>query len=289
MVIATATQGGSFSAFAQALKEAIAEVDPELQIDLLSTRGSAENLPMLMAGKVDLGMVEGTLLHERTAGRDGAPLGLSVITALFPSPGMFVVRADSNYRKIADLRGKRVVFGAAGSGFVVLARYVLDGLGLDQMRDFDAVLLQKASDGPALVLNGEAVALWGGGAGWPAFEAVATGPLGGRFLGLDDEEVAQVRSKHPFLRPMTVRAHTYPGLDNELKTVGSWSWLLARPDLPKDLAARLAGALQRAQQGLQRRFPAAEATPEASRQAMPVGMDFHPGVAGWTPDRGTPP
>ena len=48
---------------------------------------------------------------------------------------MFVVRGDS----IPDLRGKPVIFGARGSGLVILARYVLDGRGLDPARDFHAI------------------------------------------------------------------------------------------------------------------------------------------------------
>ena len=63
---------------------------------------------------------------------------------------------------------------------MVVARYVLDGLGLDMHKDFDAVLLESAKDGPPMILNGEAAAMWGGGLGWPGFEAVALGPQGAR-------------------------------------------------------------------------------------------------------------
>ena len=225
LVLATATAGGSFTAFGQALKDALAEVDGELQIDLLPTGGSAENLPLLRAGRVDLALVEGSLLHSAQSGST-APLPL-VVSALFPSPGLFVVRGDSPARTVRDLRRRRVVFGVAGSGFVVLARHILEGLGLDMQRDFDAVLLQSAREGPPMVLTGEAAALWGGGTGWPAFEAVARGPLGARFIGLSSEEVAQVRDRHPFLRPMTVRANAYSGQTEPVDTVGSWAWLLA--------------------------------------------------------------
>ena len=81
---------------------------------------------------------------------------------------MFMVRADSPYRSISDLKGKPVVWGAASSGFIVLARYVMDGLGLDIKKDFEAILLDKAGDGPPMVLDGRAAAMWGGGVGWPA-------------------------------------------------------------------------------------------------------------------------
>jgi len=93
-----------------------------------------------------------------------------------------VVRSDSPYRRIADLKGKPVAWGAAGSGLVILGRYVMDGLGLDAAKDFQPVYLEKAGDVPAMVLDGRVAALWGGGAGWPGFKTVMSSPQGGRFI-----------------------------------------------------------------------------------------------------------
>src|SRR5207248_8094282 len=95
-------------------------------------------------------------------------------------------RPDPRAPKAMGLRGKPIAFGARGSGLVVLARYVLDGLGLDQERDFQAVYLERAGDGPAMVLDGRVAALWGGGVGWPGFTAVASS--GGRFIAPTPEE-----------------------------------------------------------------------------------------------------
>ncbi len=163
LVLGTATPGGGFAVYGQAVADAIRETDFALKIELRATKGSAENVPLLEAGRLDLALVEGTLAYEALSGIGRAPAKLLVVAAMYSSPGMFVVRADSPYRTISDLAGRRVVFGAASSGLVVLARYLLDGLGLDMHKDFDAVLLESAKDGPPMVLNGEAAALWGGG------------------------------------------------------------------------------------------------------------------------------
>ena len=198
---------------------------------------------------------------------------------MYTSPGMFVVRADSPYRTIGDLAGRRVVFGAASSGLVVLARYVLDGLGLDMHKDFDAVLLESAKDGPPMVLNGEAAALWGGGLGWPGFEAVALGPQGARFIGLGQDDIVRIQNKHAFLKKMTVAAGSYRGQDLPIATVGSSSLILAQPGLANELAYRFARALHLAQPLLgQRLQPARETTPPNTIAASPrIGL-IHPGV-----------
>src|SRR5206468_3190020 len=145
-----------------------------------NTKGSTENVPLLETNAVDLALVQGEVAYEALQGVGRAPSPIRIVAAMYSTPGMFVVRADSPARTIEDLRGKPVAFGARGSGLVLLARYVLDGLGLDQERDFQAVYLDRAGDGPAMVQDGRVVALWGGGVGWPGFTAVAKAPGGGR-------------------------------------------------------------------------------------------------------------
>src|SRR5207342_3133994 len=131
--------------------------------------------------------------------------------------------ADSPYRTIADLRANPVAFGAAGSGLVILARYVLDGVGLDQNKDFQAIYLERAGDGPAMVMDGRAAALWGGGSGWPGFTAVAKGPASARFVAPSADEAKRILAKHAFLKPLTVPAGGYPGQTAPIASVGSWS------------------------------------------------------------------
>src|SRR5258708_4155897 len=173
--LGTATPGGGFPVYGAAFIAAVQGADAGLAIEAINTKGSTENVPMLEEKRLDIALVQGEVVHEVLTGVGRPPADLKIITAMYSTPGMFVVRADSAYRGIADLKGKPVAFGAAGSGLVILARYVLDGLGLDQNKDFQAIYLERAGDGPAMVMDGRATALWGGGSGWPGFTAVAKG------------------------------------------------------------------------------------------------------------------
>jgi TRAP transporter TAXI family solute receptor len=199
---------------------------------------------------------------------------------MFSSPGMFVVRADSPYRTIKDLVGKPVAFGARGSGLVILARYVLDGLGLSQDKDFEAIYLDRAGDGPAMVLDGRAAALWGGGSGWPGFTTMAQAPGGARFIAPTPDEIAQIRGKHSFLKALTIPAGSYPTQDQPIASVGSWSFVLARPTLDDEVAYRLARALHRAEGDLGNKLAQARETTAANTAAAaPNATMIHPGVA----------
>ncbi|RYI90587.1 MAG: TAXI family TRAP transporter solute-binding subunit, partial [Acetobacteraceae bacterium] len=238
LTLATATPGGGFPAYGEAFVAAIEAADPGLRLLPRNTRGSTENVPLLLSGAVDLALVQGEVVQAAFAG-GAAPGGLGILWAMYSAPGLFVVRADSPARSIADLRGRRIAWGARGSGLVLLARAVLDGLGLDAERDFDPVFLDRAGDGPAMVLAGQVAALWGGGAGWPGFAAVAAGPAGARFIAPAAAEIPGILARQPFLRPMALPAGSYAGQDSAVESVGSWSFVLARPGLAEPLGHRL--------------------------------------------------
>ena len=278
LTLGTATPGGGFAVYGQALAEKIKLADAALAIDLRATKGSGENIPLLQAGQLDLALIEGTIAQEVFDPAASKPAKLSVVAAMYPSAGMFVVRGDSPYRRISDLRGRRVVFGASNSGLVVLARYVLDGLGMDMQKDFDGVLLESAKDGPPMVLDGNAAALWGGGLGWPGFVAVASGAKGARFIGLETQDLARIQAKHPFLKTLTVPAGSYAGLDRDIVTVGAWSMILARPGLSNDIVHRFVRALYSEDRPGERPPQLRETTAKNTRAALVDMKMLHAGA-----------
>jgi TRAP transporter TAXI family solute receptor len=192
---------------------------------------------------------------------------------------MFVVRADSPYKTIRDLVGQPIAFGARGSGLPILSRYLLDGLGLKQDEDFQPIYLDRAGDGPAMVQDGRAAALWGAGIGWPGFAAVAGSPGGARFIAPDADEIARIRAKHSFLKPLTVPAGSYPNQNAPINSLGSWSFVLARESLPDEIAYRLARTLHGAESALCKKLPqACETTAANTVAAAPSQELIHPGV-----------
>ena len=211
VTLGTATPGGGFPVYGDAFIAAVTAQDPSLEIVPVNTKGSTENVPRLEAGTLDIALVQGEVVHEALSGIGRAPAHLNILTAIYPTAGMFVVRADSPARSIADLKGKKIAWGAAGSGLVILGRYVMDGLGLDAAKDFEPVYLERAGDGPAMVLDGRVAALWGGGSGWPGFVAVTSSKEGGRFIVPSTDERARVLARHSFLKTITQAAGSFPG------------------------------------------------------------------------------
>ena len=270
LVLGTANPGGGFPVYGAAFTEVLNAQEPRLRIEARNTKGSAENVPLLEAGKLDLGLVAGEFASALMAKPDAK---LRIIAAMYSSPGLFIVKGDSPVRSIADLRGKPVVLGTQGSGITVLGRNVLDALGIE----VDAITLEKAADGPPMLADSRAAALWGAGVGWPAFGAIAK--QGGRFIAPNASEIALILKKNPALQPVTLPAKSYAGQDAPIPSVGSWSFVFARPDLPEGAGYLLARAIHQAEAKLAAKTEQARETTMANTLAAAPRVELiHPGV-----------
>jgi len=277
--LGTATPGGGFPLYGNAFAEVMNAADASLSIEPRNTKGSNENIPLMEAGQLDIALVAGEPAYEAFMGIGRPATPLKILTAMYSSPGMFVVKADSPYKTIRDLVGQPVAFGAKGSGLPILSRYILDGIGLKQDEDFKSIYLDRAGDGPAMVQDGRAAALWGAGIGWPGFAAMASSPGGARFIAPDAGEIAQIRARHTFLKPLTIPSGSYPGQTAAISSVGSWSFVLTRADLAEDMAYRLARTLHGQEAAFCKKLAqACETTAANTVAAAPKPELIHPGV-----------
>ena len=269
LVLGTATPGGGFPVYGAAFTEVLNAQEQRLRIETRNTKGSTENVPLLEAGKLDLGLVAGELASQVMLKPDTK---LRVIAAMYASPGMFVVKADSPVRSIADLKGRPVVLGTQGSGITVLGRTVLESLNIE----VKPIVLEKAADGPPMLLDGRAAALWGAGVGWPAFTSLAKS--GARFVAPNPSEIASILKKNPQLQQVTLPAKSYPGQEAPIASVGSWSFVFARPDLPEGAGYLLARAIHRSEAQLGAKLEQAKETTMANTLSAAPRALIHPGV-----------
>ena len=286
---ATATKGGGFQLFGQNLADVINVTDSLLRVEPLATKGSRHNLKLLETGEVDVGQVEGNAARVALDGVGRPPANLKVLSVMYPNPGMFVVRGDSTYERIEDLKGQPIAFGTKASGLRILVNDVLDGLGLQPDKDFQQIILDKAAEGPKLVISGEAEALWGAGIGWPGFVKVADGPAGGRFIPPSQEQIQRILEKHPHLKKMTVPAGTYKGQQQDVHSIGLWSLILVRPDLDDESVYRLARAIHKGHEALVSRLPQGRYTQAANTIKYVPAERLHPGAARFYREMGVLP
>jgi TRAP transporter TAXI family solute receptor len=278
LVLGTATPGGGFPVYGEAFAAMMNAQEPKLRIEPRNTKGSTENVPLLEANQLDLALVAGEIASAALAKPDTQ---LRIIAAMYSSPGLVMVRGDSPYRSIADLRGKPVVLGTQASGITALGRTVFDSLGVE----IRPIYLEKAADGPAMLSDGRAEALWGAGVGWPAFAALAKS--GGRLVAPSAAEISAILAKNSQLQAVTLPAKSYSGQDAPLPSVGSWSYVLAKPALPDEAGYLLARAIHRGEAPFAARLEQARETTMANTiAAAPRPELLHPGVRRYLAEAG---
>jgi len=117
LILATGTKGGLYHRLGEQMKTAIEKAHPDLRIHLQSSAGSNENIRQLDAKKAQLGLVQNDA-HGGQAVRS--------LAALYPEVLHLITRTNAGIATLADLPGKRLGIGAAGSGTAQITTNILE-------------------------------------------------------------------------------------------------------------------------------------------------------------------
>jgi TRAP transporter TAXI family solute receptor len=148
------------------------------------------------------------------------------------------VRDESPIQKIADLRGARVSTGSAGSGTEIVAGRVLESVGIDQTADIRRQRMSAAASAAALRDRRIDAFFFTGGLPTPAVASLARQtPI--RLLPVEEEMVTLQNRYGDFYLSRSIPASAYTGLTKEVPTLGIANVLVARKDMPEQLAYAL--------------------------------------------------
>jgi uncharacterized protein len=165
--IATGGTGGVFYPFGGGLAKVISENIPNVEATAEVTAASVDNLKFLKQGTSDIAFTMADTAQDAALARDefaafGAVPARS-LAVLYSSYVHLVTRADTGIRTVADLRGRVVSTGAAGSGTAILALRILDAAGLTPVRDLRTQSLGAAQSVDALKDGKIDAFFWNGG------------------------------------------------------------------------------------------------------------------------------
>lgn len=159
VTLATGPAQSAYAEFGKRYAKALAAYGIEVQ--LLPSEGSSQNLEWLAAGKADLGFVQG----GSSALPAGDHEGLASLGSLFVEPVWLFYRTeaaqkvttDATLDSLTQLKGLRVNVGTAGSGVPSLMSKLFDVNRIDE----GSITLSRLEQTPATVafLNGELDAL----------------------------------------------------------------------------------------------------------------------------------
>ncbi len=127
ITIATGSQSGAYYAYAQEYKKRLAEKGIELNI--ISTSGSIDNIQRLKNQEVDLAFVQsGTGQIDNAKDQESTLVSLA---SLYYEPLWLFMPTSKAVFKTSDLKGKRVSIGSDGSGTRALVRVLLENNGIN--------------------------------------------------------------------------------------------------------------------------------------------------------------
>lgn len=273
--VATATRAGVYYPMGTAMARLWAERVPGLGPQALLTAGSPENLDLLLRGEAEVAFVQSGVayaaLQTRGAGARAAVRGL---THLYPNVMHLVVRRDSGVRSPADLRGKRFAPGPRDSATAINAAELLALYGIT-LADMQLLYLGYEEAAAALREGRADGALVAGGLPTPAVQEMLAG-ASADLLPLDPGPVMR---RYPWYHPLTVPAGSYPGQQQDVRTVAVSNILVARAALPDDLAYRLVRTLYEGRAELVQAHPAAaDMRVENALRGITGVVELHPGA-----------
>lgn len=244
-IIATATTGGTYYPVGVALATltSIKLRKKGITANAISSAGSGENVDMLKNGEVDFAILQGlfgAMAYDGKMKYEGKAMkNMRSVTMLWQNVEHFVIL--SKYKKtgtITDLKDFKKGFsiGKRGSGTEGSGRVILSAFGIEPDKDFRTEYLGYTPSAQAMMDNRIA------GANIPAGPPVSAITQLFATLGADkvtvldftDEQMDQVRKVFPIWTRFIIKAGTYPGQKQDIKTIAQPNFLAVRPDVPAE-------------------------------------------------------
>src|SRR5512138_211298 len=127
--ITTGGTGGVYYPMGGGMANVLSKYVPGLQATAEVTGGSVDNLKLINAGKAEVGFSMADAAWDAAQGVDkfkDGKVNARTLLVLYPNKMHVVTVEGTGITKLADLKGKRVSTGSAGSGTEIMALRVLE-------------------------------------------------------------------------------------------------------------------------------------------------------------------
>jgi len=242
--LATGGLAGTYYPIGGAIANIITKFVPEIELTAESTGASVANLKMARQGEVDFLMGASNTSFAAFSGNtpfDEAVKNIRGVAALYPETFQFITRKSSGIKSINDLKGKKVVVGAPGSGTERTVKLVLSMYGITY-DDISPEFLSFSEGVTALKDRTVDCAVVGSGLPTAAvIDAAASMDIS--LIPVDKAVYEKFSKDYPFLGSNIIPAGIYNGVNEDVFTVASPALLSVREDISEDVVYEIAKAL----------------------------------------------
>lgn len=286
--IATAGTSGGLYAYGGAVASVVSKYVPELNVTAQATGGSVENFKLLDKKQVSIALVGGDVLHQayhdyKNSKHFKNKVDVRFLFNMYSQPTHIITLANSNIKKVDDIKGKRIGVGSPGSGTEVKTREVLKSLGMTY-KDFKPEFLSFAEAAEALQDKTIAAEFLGSSLPNSSVESLAL-TNGIRLISLSDSEVAKIVKDNPSLSKMIIPKGLYKGVNTDTVGTGVQAVAVCSPDLPDDVVYKLVKAVFEHKKDLNVIHPSFKET-ILSNAITDASVPIHPGALKYYKEKG---
>ncbi len=282
IVLATGGNTGTYYAYGMAMGPILAE-QTGIKFDVQSTGASKANIQSIALDEADMAVVQNDVMYYAYTGTDlftGEQIqDFSAMAVLYPELCQIIATKDSGIKTVADLAGKRVSVGDAGSGVEFNAKQILAAAGVDMESGIEK---QNLGFGPS------ADALRDGKI--DAFFCVAGIPTTAitdlamakdiTVVAVDDEMFADLSAQYGFYTQQVVPAGTYNGVVEDVKTVAVMATYIVDNDLPEEAVYNITKAMFENKDAIAAaHVKGLELNAETAVDGIPAEVPLHAGAA----------
>ena len=246
LVMGTGSTGGTYFALGGAMANAINDklADKKITITAQSTGASVENMNLINAGEMDLGIAMNNVAANAFdgVGAFSSPVtNVSSIGVVYNEVYQIVANAATGAKNVEDLKGKKVAIGPAGSGTLGLSQKIFTAAGLDPNKDIqpqsdsfgDAAT--KMQDGHIdAACNVLAV---------PASSIIEmTTSMKLAYVNISDDILETLQATEPYFVRKVIPAGTYDGQTEDINTITCKAALYCRADLDEETVYQITKA-----------------------------------------------
>lgn len=273
--IATGGTAGTYYPLGGAIAEIMNKNIPGMNASAQSTGASVANVNLLKDGKVDLAFIQNDITYYAANGtemfKDKKVDNLKGIATLYPETVQIIALEKSGIKAIADIKGKRVAVGAAGSGTEANARQILEAHGIT----YQDIKVQYLSFGEAA--NGLKDGNVDVGFVTAGFPTAAIQDIAAQhkvvLLPVDVAKADEMIKKYPFYTKITIPADTYKQ-GSDVAAVAVSAMLVATTKMNDDMGYKVTKAIYSNLDRIQASHSVGKAiTKDNAKSGMPISLN----------------
>lgn len=213
-----------------------------------STGGSVANMRSIQVGDLEVGIAMSAWQFHSWNGtdqfaEDGKNEKLRFLFSLHADAAHIVTRADAGIETFADLEGKVVNTGNAGSGTEAQVYEMLGYYGVEADSFFKQETKLTSKEQSQALCDGKIDAFVYPTAVGAASILEATSTCDAKVISWDDDVVEEMMAEKPYVIQVVIPAGTYGGQDAEIVTWGTPATINASADVPDEVAYQMVKAV----------------------------------------------